>query len=760
MYKLLLFILFIGLVSAQTQPIKCFVATFTAIETQNQADRTFRGRLFYCDTWDETTKTGIEAIRYDIDLNDGVIQTTLTQLEIYQDQYFRYTICRTCSWQDLFAETPLPQLWVQSETPTRTNVVINGVTTNEYIIDQTNVVGTVFDDFVTLYIASGTPRWVVRAVISANGIVKTIDMAQHSTSVPAGAFDVPAGCPNIDPGCFRLDLAFVVDISGSVGGNTAEEKDFVINMINTFLIGPKYLAASLSTFSYCYSTAIKVRMSFNKQQLLADVNAANIATDGGFTCIVGGIQRGFWTFGTVNGSRPATRKAMIVLTDGNGNRPCSNINVLENPGADCQGVLQRSVLGNCLSQSCDGDDVCDANGCCQDAHDCHLRAFYDAKYAEYSPRIYAVGVTSSISDATLQAIVNDDAAIAAGEVRIVRVNNFQDLNSIINSLAAAILCDVPGSESCPNDCRPGGFCCGGSCQCTIDCSTQNTECQLSICRADRTGASCQLGPPDDAACQDPNFQCQDRFCEAGSGCTGTPNNNLPCTDFNDCTIDVCLNGTCTTSVNQSVEQCDDLNQCTTRDACLPNGACRGTADDSLPCSDGNACTIDACVNGTCVSVLKTCPDDTILDCRLPTCNRLSGVCEWEFIRPGFQCAPSDPNDPCTVFVCDDYNRNSAANCDSTVQSCNYGTCVARTRDDDECKGSDDNTAAIIGGVVGGVALLCILLIAAIILLLILCRNNVVAVVGNLNPFGASTDVKGNPAYLQTGTSGTNAMFEG
>jgi hypothetical protein len=113
-----------------------------------------------------------------------------------------------------------------------------------------------------------------------------------------------------------------------------------------------------------------------------------------------------------------------------------------------------------------------------------------------------------------------------------------------------------------------------------------------------------------------------------------------------------------------------------------------------------------------------------------------------------------------VFVCIGYNPNTARQCQQNGgTNCNFGQCVARTRDSDDCKGSSDNTAAIIGGVIGGVALLCILLLIALILLLILCRKNVISAVGNLNPFAASTNVKNAATYVSPMGSGTSGLYE-
>jgi len=486
----------------------------------------------------------------------------------------------------------------------------------------------------------------------------------------------------------------------------------------------------------------------------------------GWTCIVGGIAAGFNNYNSTNGGRPATRKAVIIVTDGNGNRPCSTRTVDVSPGEDCSQWDQTIINTNCTGCGGRTSTPCDGNYCCQSVHDWQLKYFYLKYYALTSPTIYAVGVggSSDISEATLRLIVNDPTAIARGDPRIFRVNSWFSLGSILTALAKALLCDVPGAETCPNDCRPGGFCCAGACLCSIDCSLQSSECQAGTCRADKNGASCVLGAPDNSSCQDPRIQCQDRYCVAGSGCIGFPNNNKNCTDNNNCTDDVCQGGTCISTRNTTIDNCDDHNGCTLNDKCQPDGSCKGIKDDSANCTDGNACTADRCFNATCISVNSVvCTDTNADDCIKYKCNPATGDCDPVPITPGFYCR--DPStiadaDNCTVYICSRFDPEAWATCidnnknSNTTDRCNTGKCIKATRDLDRCKSSSINTAGIIGGVIAGVAFLAIIALAIIILILFLLRKKVIDVLGSLNPFGKDVFVHENPTHVNPVTSHT------
>ncbi len=86
-----------------------------------------------------------------------------------------------------------------------------------------------------------------------------------------------------------------------------------------------------------------------------------------------------------------------------------------------------------------------------------------------------------------------------------------------------------------------------------------------------------------------------------------------CDDGDPCTTDTCVNGTC---VNTPIN-CDDEDPCTT-DTCV-NGTCVNTP---INCDDEDPCTIDSCVDGECVHIPKDCDDGD--PCTIDTC--VDGEC--------------------------------------------------------------------------------------------------------------------------------------
>jgi hypothetical protein len=126
-----------------------------------------------------------------------------------------------------------------------------------------------------------------------------------------------------------------------------------------------------------------------------------------------------------------------------------------------------------------------------------------------------------------------------------------------------------------------------------------------------------------------------------------------CDDGNPCTDDTCVLGTCASSANTAV--CDDGNTCTGNDRCEA-GACIG---DLAPlccvtdcdCDDGTSCTTDACIGGTCayaaIAEGSACSDGDACTTG-DTC--VSGVCE------------------ATPVSCDDLDACS-------TDSCSGGACL-------------------------------------------------------------------------------------
>ena len=109
-----------------------------------------------------------------------------------------------------------------------------------------------------------------------------------------------------------------------------------------------------------------------------------------------------------------------------------------------------------------------------------------------------------------------------------------------------------------------------------------------------------------ALCDDGNA-CTSDSCGANGECQHIP---VSCDDGNACTIDRCDPQTGCFSVANDGAACDDQNDCTRNDACVGT-ACRGTAiagccATSADCEDGNACTVDSCLGGSCASEPRDC----------------------------------------------------------------------------------------------------------------------------------------------------------
>src|SRR5206468_2791612 len=95
------------------------------------------------------------------------------------------------------------------------------------------------------------------------------------------------------------------------------------------------------------------------------------------------------------------------------------------------------------------------------------------------------------------------------------------------------------------------------------------------------------------SCDDDNI-CTDDSCDPAvpDGCVHA-NNTASCDDGSACTInDACAEGTC---VPGAPRNCNDGNVCTD-DSCNPSSGCVNT-NNTAPCTDGNACTLNDQCNG-------------------------------------------------------------------------------------------------------------------------------------------------------------------
>jgi hypothetical protein len=223
-------------------------------------------------------------------------------------------------------------------------------------------------------------------------------------------------------------------------------------------------------------------------------------------------------------------------------------------------------------------------------------------------------------------------------------------------------------------------------------------CRAAVC----VEGKCALGPVKD--CNDSNL-CTADFCDSVLGCQHASAGEA-CDDGDACTTgDACKAGVCKASGTLG---CDDSLLCTA-DSCDPKNGCVH-ANNSVPCDDGNACTlVDACVDGACSPVLlATCADgnpctddgcDPASGCVfLPnsaTCNDNNACTQGDTCANGV-CKPSAPS------PCDDGNPCTSEACDAHG-GCSSGDNTAPCQDGSVCT---QNDACAGGACIPGSALAC------------------------------------------------------
>ncbi len=244
-----------------------------------------------------------------------------------------------------------------------------------------------------------------------------------------------------------------------------------------------------------------------------------------------------------------------------------------------------------------------------------------------------------------------------------------------------------------NACTSGDACLNGACKGTgIGCNdgnpcTVDTCDPKSGCKYTATNGACNDGNPctvgdscatgkcvsgTAALCTDSN-DCTDDQCNPANGeCTFTADDTNTCSDNNACsTGDACKAGKC--QLGAGTKNCDDANPCTA-EWCDPSVGCKVTPNQSLPCDDGNACTLkDVCTNGKCASgTLDLCNDGSV--CTADTCDKLKGCAHSNVDVPcddGNACQGPDAcsNGKCTgqgAVLCDDANVCTTDTCDPKV----------------------------------------------------------------------------------------------
>lgn len=205
-----------------------------------------------------------------------------------------------------------------------------------------------------------------------------------------------------------------------------------------------------------------------------------------------------------------------------------------------------------------------------------------------------------------------------------------------------------------------------------DACTLAPTCQAGVCE----------GEP--LACDDAN-PCTANLCDSEQGCLFPPGfEGLACDDGSACTEDdACGAGVC----GGTPLDCDDGNPCTA-DSCDAALGCVNEPLTDVPCSNGDACTVnDTCVAGVCeTGEPRNCDDGN--ECTLDFCDEFAGCNYLPNLNP---CCTG------TVSICDDRDPCTTDICDPESGDCFYESNTAVCDDDDACTENDQCDEGVCGG---------------------------------------------------------------
>lgn len=330
-------------------------------------------------------------------------------------------------------------------------------------------------------------------------------------------------------------------------------------------------------------------------------------------------------------------------------------------GADCDDRLFCTVADTCQGGRCRGTP-----NACDDADECTEDRCLDGLGRCEHTRIARPGAEGPRGAPNCENEQDDDCdGLTDSEDPNCRecqsADDCLDQNPCTDDLCVEHLCQNvprPDGVGCDDDlfCTVNGTCRAGVCRSVPrQCPAGSDPCQVALCS--ELESACRILPrADGAACDDGLFCSVNDTCQGGI-CTGIARD---CSDDDDCTRDVCSNSGAAclhdlgpsdsaegpagnpTCANQRDDDCDGLTD-------LEDGDCR-TCEIDADCADGNECTADRCVAGTCQRTLlsgtpcqtgnrcdldNTCFDGACASMGFVECPVVSQPCHAQY-----ECEPS------------------------------------------------------------------------------------------------------------------------
>jgi cysteine-rich repeat protein len=326
-------------------------------------------------------------------------------------------------------------------------------------------------------------------------------------------------------------------------------------------------------------------------------------------------------------------------------------------GGDCSGF---SVPCDCQTDSdcipLEDGDVCNGTLYCD-------TTLFPQKCAVVAKTVVTCDEPQGVGAECLAAICDPDS----GECSLTPANdgiycNDEDACTVGESCAAGQC-----SGGVPVNCNDGNICTTDLCDMTDGCSHEANTLPCddgTVCTVGDLCAESTCVPGQSLSCNDKNV-CTSDSCDPAVGCLFANVGGL-CDDNNPCTTgDNCADGKC---AGAAVLDCDDNNPCT-KDICLPDSGCThldvsGPCDDLDPCTSGDACGAGLCLPGEATDCDdgNPCTDDSCAapDGCLNTPNALpcddgnscttddlcgAGVCVG---KGSLEC---DDDNPCTKDIC-------------------------------------------------------------------------------------------------------------